>query len=81
MRVMNRLFSQTAEMGALPTLYAATAPAVGGGDYIGPDAMFESWGHPVKVGSSARSRSVEDARRLWEVSEELTGVRFDALAG
>jgi NAD(P)-dependent dehydrogenase (short-subunit alcohol dehydrogenase family) len=76
----NRIFSQPAHMGALPTLYAATAPDVQGGDYYGPDRMFETWGHPTKVGSSARSRDVESARRLWELSEQVTGVRYEGLA-
>ena len=77
----NRVFSQDASMGALPTLFAATAPSVQGGDYYGPDRMFETWGHPTKVGSSARSRDALSARRLWQVSEELTGVRYEELAG
>ena len=75
----NRVFSQDAAMGALPTLYAATAPGVRGGDYYGPDRLFETWGHPKKVGSSGRSRDLEAARRLWAVSEELTGVRYHEL--
>ena len=72
----NRLFAQSAAMGALPTLYGATAPGVQGGDYFGPDRFFESRGHPTKVGSSARSKDTADAARLWEISEQLTGVRF-----
>jgi NAD(P)-dependent dehydrogenase (short-subunit alcohol dehydrogenase family) len=80
MRWANRVFSQDAAMGALPTLYAATAQGVRGGDYVGPDRMFETWGHPKKVGSSARSRDAEAAQRLWEVSEQATGVRY-ALSG
>jgi NAD(P)-dependent dehydrogenase (short-subunit alcohol dehydrogenase family) len=72
----NRLFAQSAAMGALPTLYAATAPGVQGGDYFGPDRFFENWGHPKKVGSTARSRDTADAERLWDASEQLTGVRF-----
>ena len=75
----NRVFSQEAAMGSLPTLFAATAPAVQGGDFYGPDQMFETRGHPTKVGSSARSRDALSARRLWEVSEELTGVRYEGL--
>ena len=51
----NRLLAQSAAMGALPTLYAATAPDVHGGDYIGPDGFGEQWGHPKKVRSNARS--------------------------
>ncbi len=77
----NRIFSQSAAMGALPTLYAAAADDVRGGDYIGPDGFAETWGHPKKVRSSARSHDREAATRLWEVSEELTSVRFEALVG
>jgi hypothetical protein len=76
----NRLFAQSAAMGALPTLYGATAPAVQGGDYFGPDGLSEMWGHPRKVGSTARSKNLADAGRLWELSEALTDVRFAALS-
>ncbi|MGH7819102.1 MAG: oxidoreductase, partial [Candidatus Binatia bacterium] len=76
----NRLLAQSAAMGALPMLFAATAPELRGGDYVGPDGFGEAWGHPKKVGSNARSRDVEAAKRLWAVSGELTGVRYDALA-
>ena len=72
----NRLLSQDAAMGSLPTLYAATAPGVKGGDYIGPDRMFETWGHPTIVTSSARSHDRDTADQLWQSSEELTDVRF-----
>ena len=48
---------------------------------FGPDGFAETWGHPKKVRSSARSHDREVATRLWEVSEELTGVRFEGLAG
>jgi len=77
----NRLLAQSASDGALPTVYAAIAPDVRGGDYYGPDGFAELWGAPKKVGCSARARSDADARRLWEVSEEQTGVRFTELAG
>ena len=76
----NRLLGQSAAMGALPTLYAATSPEVASGDYVGPSRMFEAWGPPKKVGSSRRARDESDARRLWERSEELTGVRAPALS-
>ena len=76
----NRLLAQSAAMGALPTLYAATAPDVRGGDYIGPDGLGEQWGHPKKVRSNARSHDPEAQRRLWEISEQLVGVRYDALS-
>ncbi|RIL05328.1 MAG: short-chain dehydrogenase [Proteobacteria bacterium] len=77
----NRVFAQTADAGALPTLYAATAPDVQGGDYIGPGGFGEMRGAPRKVGCTARARNAADAARLWQLSESLTGVRFDALAG
>ena len=79
--VSNRLFSQSAAMGALPTVYATAAPEVRGGDYFGPSDFFETWGPPKKVSSSARSHDSEAAARLWTLSKELTGVRYDALAG
>lgn len=73
----NTLVAQNDIRGALPQLYAATAPDVEGGEYYGPHGLFEARGHPTRVGSSAASRDSETARRLWEVSEELTGVIYD----
>jgi NAD(P)-dependent dehydrogenase (short-subunit alcohol dehydrogenase family) len=67
---------QTAEMGALPTLRAATDPDVEGGQYYGPDGLGELRGHPKLVSSSAQSHDEELQRRLWAVSEELTGVTY-----
>lgn len=64
-----------AAKGALSTLRAATDPEVVGGDYVGPSGFRQMRGRPVTVGSSRASRDPEAARRLWEVSEELTGVR------
>lgn len=72
----NRFFSQPAAMGALPTLYAATSPDARGGDYIGPDGFMENYGHPRKTSSTARSHDRAVATRLWEVSEQLTSVRY-----
>jgi len=80
MRLGNALLSQDAAGGALPTLYAATAPGVRGGDYFGPRGFGEMTGPPCKVASSARSHDAAAAARLWEVSEQLTGVRYPALA-
>jgi NAD(P)-dependent dehydrogenase (short-subunit alcohol dehydrogenase family) len=77
MRVSNRLFAQSAEMGALPLLYAATAPDLQGGSYVGPDGRGEMRGHPTLVQASARAHDEEAARRLWDVSEQLTDVRYD----
>ena len=62
--------------GALPTVRAATDPEVAGGDYYGPSSRSEYAGPPVLVQSTAASRDEEVARRLWSVSEELTGVRY-----
>jgi NAD(P)-dependent dehydrogenase (short-subunit alcohol dehydrogenase family) len=74
--VGNALFAQSAEMGALPTLYAATAPEVNGGDYIGPIGWGGMHGYPGKVQSNAASHDEAVAGRLWTVSEELTGVVY-----
>jgi NAD(P)-dependent dehydrogenase (short-subunit alcohol dehydrogenase family) len=67
---------QDADMGALPTLRAATDPGVIGGQYFGPDGFGEQRGYPVVVASSRPSHDVAAQRRLWTVSEELTGVTF-----
>ncbi len=76
MTLGNRLFSQSAAMGTLPTLYACTAPDVRGGDYFGPDGLGEMWGSPKRVTSTARSHDRDMASKLWDVSESLTGVRY-----
>jgi NAD(P)-dependent dehydrogenase (short-subunit alcohol dehydrogenase family) len=70
------LFSQSSAMGALPELYAATAPDVHGGDYYGPGGMNEARGYPIRTRSNAQSYDTEAAARLWKLSEEMTGVRF-----
>jgi len=80
MAIGNRLFSQSAAMGALPTVYAAVAPEVHAGDYIGPDGFAQTWGYPVKVGCSELARDRQSAARLWEISERLTGVHYTALS-
>lgn len=75
MRSLNPFFAQSPKMGVLPTLYAATAPGVRGGDYYGPTSL-ELRGYPKKVVSSASSHDEAVARRLWTVSEELTQVKY-----
>ncbi|MGH3644462.1 MAG: SDR family NAD(P)-dependent oxidoreductase [Mycobacterium sp.] len=70
------LVSQSAAMGALPTLRAASDPGVLGGQYFGPDGFGEMRGYPKVVTSSDRSHDADLQRRLWTVSEELTGVVF-----
>ncbi|MBN3512602.1 SDR family NAD(P)-dependent oxidoreductase [Mycolicibacterium septicum] len=70
---------QEAAMGALPTLRAATDPGALGGQYYGPDGLGEQKGHPKLVTSNERSYDIELQRRLWAVSEELTGVTYPQL--
>ncbi|HZI92416.1 MAG TPA: oxidoreductase [Thermoleophilaceae bacterium] len=77
MAVTNKVLAQSDEMGALPTLYAATVPDLPGGSFVGPDGVGEQRGHPEPVDSNAASKDRAAARRLWEVSEQLTGVSFD----
>jgi NAD(P)-dependent dehydrogenase (short-subunit alcohol dehydrogenase family) len=72
------LVSQDAAMGALPTLRAATDPGVTGGQYYGPDGFGGMRGYPKVVASSTKSHDAERQRRLWAVSEELTGVTYPA---
>ncbi|MEO3758741.1 SDR family NAD(P)-dependent oxidoreductase [Mycobacterium sp. B14F4] len=71
-----KMATQPASMGALPTLRAATDPGVQGGQYYGPDGLGEVKGHPKVVASSAQSHDEDIARRLWTMSEELTGVTY-----
>ncbi len=70
------LVANSPEMGALATLRAATDPGVRGGQYYGPDGFRELRGHPKLVQSSQQSHDQDVQRRLWTVSEELTGVTF-----
>jgi NAD(P)-dependent dehydrogenase (short-subunit alcohol dehydrogenase family) len=72
-RLAEPLF-QSAEMGALPTLRAATDPGVLGGQYYGPDGFGEQRGYPKIVASSEASHDVDAQKRLWTVSEQLTSV-------
>ncbi|MEO6469148.1 MAG: short-chain dehydrogenase, partial [Acidimicrobiia bacterium] len=70
---------QPAAMGALPTMRAAVDPAAAGGEYYGPDGIGEQRGYAKRVESTKRSKDLETARRLWTMSEELSGVRYTAL--
>jgi NAD(P)-dependent dehydrogenase (short-subunit alcohol dehydrogenase family) len=76
MRIATSIFAQPAHMGALPQLYAATAPEVQGGDYIGPGGPMEMRGYPAKVGCTPPAQDEKTAARLWTVSEALTGVSY-----
>jgi NAD(P)-dependent dehydrogenase (short-subunit alcohol dehydrogenase family) len=73
--VGNRLLAQDEDGGALPTLYAAVAD-VPGDSFAGPGGFMEQRGAPKLVGRSKAAQDTAVARRLWEVSEELTGLRF-----
>ena len=76
MKVSNRLIAQSAAMGALPELYAATDPAAEGGRFYGPGGVGELRGYPAEVQPVAAARNEETARRLWDLSEQLTGVSW-----
>ena len=79
MRIGNRFIAQSAEMGALNELYAATAPGIEGGVFIGPDGKNELKGHPAIVQPIASARDQDVARRLWQLSEQRAGVRLNLL--
>jgi len=76
MSIGNAVVAQSAAAGALPTMFAATAPSVQGGQYVGPGGLLEMWGAPRVVSSNAESHREDHAKRLWERSIELTGVAF-----
>jgi NAD(P)-dependent dehydrogenase (short-subunit alcohol dehydrogenase family) len=79
LRLMVRAFGligQDAAMGALPTLRAATDPGVLGGQFYGPGGLMEMRGNPTVVTSSRQSHDVDSQKRLWALTEELTGVKF-----
>jgi NAD(P)-dependent dehydrogenase (short-subunit alcohol dehydrogenase family) len=76
MEAVNKVLAQSAEMGALPTLFAATAAGLPGNTYVGPDGFMEQRGHPRLVDRSAAAKNRADAERLWRVSETLTGVHY-----
>jgi NAD(P)-dependent dehydrogenase (short-subunit alcohol dehydrogenase family) len=72
----NALIGQSPAMGALPTVYAACAPGLSGGELIGPGGPFEMRGHPRRVSPAKKGMDEAVASRLWGVSEELTGVTW-----
>ena len=71
MKIGNRVIAQSDDMGALPTLFAATQD-IPGGSYVGPDGFQEGRGHPTLVGRSGAASDVSTARALWDLSERLT---------
>lgn len=76
MWIGNKIFGQSAEMGALPQLFAATSPDAEGGEFYGPKHFFGTRGHPAKSASSGRSKDAAVAAQLWDLSERLTGVTY-----
>ena len=76
-RILAPVIMQSSAMGALPSIRAAVDPQAKGGQYYGPSGFMEQRGYPVVVKSNSRSHNQADARKLWEVSEELTDVIFN----
>ncbi|MCG3218771.1 MAG: SDR family oxidoreductase [Candidatus Heimdallarchaeota archaeon] len=78
-RFVNFIFAQSAAMGALPMLYGVTSPEAEGGAYYGPRGLGGMRGHPERAVSNDLSHNEEDAQRLWDISEELTGITYEVL--
>ncbi len=76
MEFLGRFFAQSPEMGALPSLYAATAPDAKANDYFGPGGFQEMRGYPKKASRTDAAKDSAVAEHLWAVSEELTGVHY-----
>ncbi len=76
-RFLNNFVAMQPPKGALPTLRAATDPEAGGGDYYGPNGFLQIRGYPKRIDMVKQARVSEDAARLWDISEELTGVHYD----
>jgi NAD(P)-dependent dehydrogenase (short-subunit alcohol dehydrogenase family) len=81
LRMLTFWLAQSPELGALATLRAAVDPAARGGDYYGPPGRLQYTGYPARVESSARSHDLAAQRRLWEISEQLTGVSYPVPGG
>ncbi|GHO96960.1 hypothetical protein KSF_070080 [Reticulibacter mediterranei] len=78
-KCLNAATAQPAERGVLPQLYAATASGVQGGQFFGPDGFMEISGNVTEVQAAPEAHDLAIARRLWNISEQLTGVAFLAL--
>ena len=76
LRFFNVFLAQKPEKGALPMLHAATAPEAKGGSYYGPDGLIGLRGYPIEIKSNKKSHNKEDAKKLWDISENLTGIVF-----
>ncbi|MGI9566763.1 MAG: oxidoreductase [Nitrosopumilus sp.] len=77
MAIANSIMSQSTSMGVLPEIRASVDPLVKGGDYFGPGGFQELKGHPIKVKSNNASHDLDNAKRLWEISEDLTKISYD----
>ena len=77
MAVSNSIMSQNTSIGALPQIRASVDPLVKGGDYFGPEGFQEWGGYPTLVKSNDASHDLEDAEKLWEISEDLTKISYD----
>jgi hypothetical protein len=75
-RVVAPFAWQSIDMGILPALYAATSPAAKGGDYYGPRGVLEITGATARAAIPARASNEADLTRLWDMSEQLTGVVY-----
>jgi NAD(P)-dependent dehydrogenase (short-subunit alcohol dehydrogenase family) len=80
MKFSNKYIAQDVEIGVLNELYAATDRNAETGQFIGPDGRGEAWGYPTIVQPVVTAKDPNTAKRLWEVSEELTGVHFNLKA-
>jgi NAD(P)-dependent dehydrogenase (short-subunit alcohol dehydrogenase family) len=80
LRLINFWMAQPVSQGALPALRAATDPAAQGGEYYGPGGFHEYTGSPVRVESTAASHDPAAQQRLWDISEQLTGVHYTVTA-
>lgn len=70
------LIAQSEAQGALPSLYAATVPVVRGGRFYGSNGFRQMRGYPAEVKAETQAYDERDAARLWQISEELTGVKY-----
>jgi NAD(P)-dependent dehydrogenase (short-subunit alcohol dehydrogenase family) len=77
MAVTNVIIAQSAEQGALPVLYAATYRDLPGASFVGPDGFMEGRGYPQLVTAASKAYDEGAGQRLWEVSEQLTGVTYE----
>lgn len=77
LRLLTMPITQSAAMGTMPILRAATDPEAQGGDYFGPGGFMGMRGYPIKVECSNAAKDVDTAKRLWKVSEDLTGIKWN----